>query len=408
MIAEAGTRSRYWRWFVAAIGLAILGGVAWSVRADHLRQSAIIDRAKTALRDRDLESARDSITAYLIRRPDDPEALLIAARCARKRKEDVGARDALRRYRLRGGDASVADVESLLIDLMRGDLRSVPLLRQRAEEDDETALEILEVLIQYDIDTYQLWSAIHGLTHYLRVRPDDLHALLGRGFVWERFLYFQDALKDYRAAAAAHPQSRRARLKLAQTLLVVGTPADALIPFGELEASDPIDIEVQLGLARCDRMLANPAEARKRLQALRTGKNPGGEVFLEYGHLEQDEGRLPEAESLFRKAVELLPYDRRTHFALYRCLVEMDRVAEATVVNDRVRQIDSDLSRLDRIRQDILRTPDHVGLRCEGARLFLRNGERPEGLRWYRHALKVDPSCEEARKALAGKTDGRD
>jgi hypothetical protein len=33
--------------------------------------------------------------------------------------------------------------------------------------------------------------------------------------------------------------------------------------------------------------------------------------------------------------------------------------------------------------------------------LFLRNGERREGLRWLRLALRLDPGCQEARKALA-------
>ena len=45
--------------------------------------------------------------------------------------------------------------------------------------------------------------------------------------------------------------------------------------------------------------------------------------------------------------------------------------------------------------------PGDAALRCEGGLLFLRNGERRESVRWLRLALRLDPGCEAARKALA-------
>ena len=48
-----------------------------------------------------------------------------------------------------------------------------------------------------------------------------------------------------------------------------------------------------------------------------------------------------------------------------------------------------------------MRRPDDAALRCEGGLLFLRNGERREGVRWLREALRLDSRCEAARAALA-------
>src|SRR5205814_620822 len=154
---------------------------------------------------------------------------------------------------------------------------------------------------------------------------------------------------------------------------------------------------------------------------------------------ELDQGRPSDAEPWLRKAVAALPFDRRVSYTLSRCLLELDRRDEAEAVSARVAQLDADVRRLDELRQEILKRPDEARLRCEGGArvrarvakldaafrrladlrqgilngpaeagwgwggglLFLRNGERREGIRWLQTALRLDPHCEEARSALA-------
>jgi len=89
-------------------------------------------------------------------------------------------------------------VEYALLAVQQGDEGPVAELRQRALEDDELSLVILETLIQHDIDSYRLRQALHELTLYLSRRPDDLQAQLGRGYVWERLQHPADALENYR------------------------------------------------------------------------------------------------------------------------------------------------------------------------------------------------------------------
>jgi tetratricopeptide (TPR) repeat protein len=384
----------------------VLGLLAGAVLAAGLvawRQwpRRFLRQGEAALAAREYDKAREHLARYLSHRPGDAHARLLAARAARHLGEYYEAHEHLRRCREEGGDAEAVEVETALIAVQRGE-EPAPGLRRRAEQDDELALVILEVLIQHDLDSYRLRQALHGLTRYLRARPDDLQALLARGYVWERFLYFADALEDYRKAVEVHPDSERARLKLAETLLIAGTPGEALEQYEWLAGRRPEQPDVKLGLARCRRRLGQPEEAGRLLADLLARAPEDGEVLWERGQLEMDRGQAAEAEGWLRKAVRASPHDRRVAYSLYRCLLALDRRDEAEKVNARVAEIDADLRRLDQVRQAVMKRPHDAELRCEGGLLFLRNGEREEGIRWLRHALRLNPNCQAARDALAG------
>lgn len=357
-------------------------------------------QGEAALAAREYDKARELLARYLSHRPGDTQARLLAARAARRLREYYEAYEHLRLCREGGGDAEAIRIETTLIAVQRGE-EPTDALRQRAEKDDELALVILEVLIQYDIDNYRLHQALHGLTRYLQSRPDDLQALLARGYVWERFLYFADALEDYRKAVAAHPDSEPARRKLAETLLIAGTPNESLEQYEWLARRRPQQPEVQLGLARCRRRLGQTEEARHLLDVVLARASEDAEALWERGQLELDEGRAAAAEEWLRKAVRANPHDRRIAYSLSQCLLALGRKDEAETVNARVAEIDADLRRLDQVRRAVMERPHDAALRCEGGLLFLRNGERQEGIRWLRLALRLDPNCLAARDALA-------
>ena len=83
-----------------------------------------------------------------------------------------------------------------------------------------------------------------------------------------------------------------------------------------------------------------------------------------------------------------------------RCLAQLGREEEAKTYEARVKRLDGDLTRLSVLRDAVIKHPSDADLRCEGGLLFLRNGEREEGLRWLQLALRLDPNCEPARAAL--------
>lgn len=381
--------------------LAVAAGTVGYVVRERRKTDRLLAAGEQALAARDYPRARDLLDRYLADRPKDARARLLAARAARQARAYGEARDHLRRCRAAGGDPEAVAVEEQLIDVQLGDEGPVPALRDRAARDDDLALAVLEVLVQHDLDTYQLGAALDGFTRYLARRPDDLHALLGRAFVWERFLNYADALEDYRRAVAAHPDSDRARLKLADTLLIAGTPAEALEHYQWLADQWPERPPVRLGLARCHRRLGRPGEAAGLLDGLLAEFPDHWEPLWERGELELDEGRPAAAEPFLRKAAAGRPYDRRVQYATYRCLLRLGRTTEAEAFDARVKQLDADLARLGTIRGQVMDRPNDAALRCEGGLLFLRNGEREEGLRWLTLALRLDPKCERARAALA-------
>lgn len=380
---------------IAAI-VALAGYVFWERR----KTDRLLEDGEQALAARDYARARERLEQYLVERPADTHARLLAARAAREVRAYGDARKHLSRCRTDGGEAEAIDTEEALIEVLLGDPTPVPSLRERARRDDDLALVVLEVLIQFDLDTYQLGSALNGFTRYLERRPNDLHARLGRGFVWERFLNFADAVEDYRAAVAAHPGNDRARTKLAETLLVAGTPDEALTHFQWLADRWPDRPPVRLGLARCYRKLSRSEEAVRLLDDLLLEYPTHGETLWERGDLELERGKPVAAEPLLRKAAEQRPFDRRVQYSMFRCLLGLERPVEAEIYNSRVQQLDSDLIRLNAIRTEVMKRPDDVALRCEGGLLFLRNGEREEGRRWLQLALRLDPGNEAARKAL--------
>jgi tetratricopeptide (TPR) repeat protein len=381
----------------AAVAAGSVGYSAWERRkVDHL-----LADGERALAAREYAQARELLDRYLAERPADARARLLAARAARHTKAYRDARDHLRRCRADGGEAESVDIEESLLAVLGGDERPVAALRERARRDDDLALVVLEVLVQHDLDTYQLGAALDGFGRYLARRPDDLHALLGRGFVRERFLDFAAAAADYRRAVAAHPDNDRARLKLADTLLIAGTPDEALEQYRWLADRWPDRPPVRLGLARCYRRLARPDEAAALLDGLLAEYPDHGETLWERGELELDRGELAAAEPLLRRAAGTRPFDRRVQYALARCLHRLGKTAEAEAYDARVKQLDADLTRLGVLQGEVLKRPNDAALRCEGGLLFLRNGEREEGRRWLQLALRLDPDCRPAREALA-------
>ena len=385
----------------ATIAIAILAAVAAGAWASWRTWTAqFLRQGEEALAARNFDKAKERLDRYLSHRPGDSRGRLLAARAARRLRRYDEAAEHLRRCREDGGPAEAIDVEFALMALQRGDDSPDDSLRRRVLQDDELALVILESLIQYDIDTYQLRQAQQDLNLYLSRRPDDLHALLARAHVWERFLNFADALADYQKAVAAHPRDDRARLRLADTLLIAGTPEEALEQYRHLAQRWPEKLEARLGLARCARRLGETDKAAKELDALLAEGPENGELLWERGLVAIDQGRPEEAEPWLQRAAKLRPHDRRICYSLSRCLLDLDKGEEAKIWSARAEELDADVRRLHQICQEVAERPNDAALRCEGGVLFLRNGEQAEGVRWLRLALRLDPDYSPARDAL--------
>jgi tetratricopeptide (TPR) repeat protein len=383
----------------ACLGLAG-GAAAWYYRAEpHLAA------AEQALDRRDYPAARRELGAYLQAWPNHGRAHFLAARSARRLGRDYydEAEDHLRACDRLKWDPAAVSLERVLADVQRGEMtaHTERFLRDRVEAGDPDAPAVLEVLTDYYLADYQLGQAGDCLDRYLRLRPDDLAARKGRGRVWERLLYFEDAVECYRRAVRLAPDDDDARLHLAKDLLVCGGTDEALKHFERLRGSRADDPEVRLGLAQCRRRLGDADEARRLLDGLLADRPDDAAALTERGRVALDQNQAAEAENWLRQAVARAPHDREAHYQLYQCLQRRGKDDEAKEQLAEVTRLDAVLARLDKLSKEVMKSPADASLRLEGGLLFLNNGQEEEGVRWLMQARRLDPSLATVRQALA-------
>jgi tetratricopeptide (TPR) repeat protein len=377
---------------LAACGYAAGRGVYLEY---HLRAAA------KALERRELALARDHAARALELAPDNAWGHFLAGRAARRDSRWDEAEQHLAECRRLRWRQEQVDLERMLLAVGRGDARAEPHLRRLVEENHPEAHLVLEVLIDADLRLYRLRDALHDLNAYLERRPDDVRALIGRGWVWEQMLYFADAERNYRRAVEIDPEHREARRRLADTLLVHGTPQEAGEHFRRLLEGEPDDPHLLLGLARARRKTGEDAEARRLLQALLDRDPEHGGGLTELGLVALDEGKNTEAAQLLQQAVARSPYDRQAHDAYYRSLLLLGRDVEAAACKEKLDRIDADLKRLDDISRKLIARPGDVALRHEMGVLLLRNGEEARGVRCLLVALEIEPGHRDSHKVLA-------
>lgn len=389
-------RSR--RWILLGLGLILVCGslLAWYFWPDpHLAA------AEEANARHDYETAYTHLQECLRRHPRDAHILFLAARTARRAGRYEQAEKHLRACQRLQGETKAIILERALMRAQRGDAEVESYLQKQVAAGGPDVLLIWEVLIQFYLDSYQLFKARDCLDLYLERRPDDVPALLGRGYIWERLFHYPEALRDYRRAVQIEPDNERVRLRLAETLAITGPPEEAAEQFEWLRQRRPDNLSIQLGLARCRRQMGRTEEARQLLDALATEhpQHPG--VLTERGRLALEAGDTQRAADWLRQAVTLAPTDREALYNLSRCLQQMGRDAEARDYQARFQRADADLKRLSQLTKEVLRQPHDPCLRCEAGILFLRNGEEQEGVRWLNLALREDPHFGPAHQALA-------
>jgi tetratricopeptide (TPR) repeat protein len=377
---------------VAAIGAAAVY---------YYHTEAVLHDAEQALERHDNDAARQLLARYLQARPNAGRGHFLAARAARRVQRYDEAEEHLLACQRLGYDPDAISLERTMSDVQRGNLRAEKPLWARVEADDPQALAILEVLIQEYIDSYRLGRALDALKLYLDKRPNDVQAMLGRAYVFERLLYFGQATDDYRRAVAVAPDNDAARQRFAESLLIVGPPSEALRQFETLRGRCGDTPAVVLGLAKSRRQLGQTEKAKQLLNALLKDQPQNAAALVERGKVALEQEQFEEAESFLRRGVELAPHDREAHHNLSVALRQEGRGEEAAKEIARVQEIDADLRRLDRVTKAVLKSPGDVALRCEAALLFLHNGEEQEGVRWLTFALRLDAGCVPAHKALA-------
>jgi tetratricopeptide (TPR) repeat protein len=399
-----GPRPFTGRWArLAAVALCLAGlGVAAFLLRPRLAAAYHRHQGRLALQQHDLAGAREHLRRCLAAEEGSGEAHFLMARACRRDGDLDSARHHLDRARRLGRDGRQVELEFLLLQAQAGAVPPVEEALGRylaAGAGDEP--DILEALARGCLQGNLVDRAFQYTSRWVDHHPEDWNGWYWHGRALEQGLRYDLAAEAYQAVLARKPGHLDAQLHRGQVLLRSGHYPEALPLFESYTRRRPGEAAGLLGLAGCQRSTGQTDEARATLDRLFAlpGDHPDG--WLLRGRLELDAGRPADALSWLERAGAFLPKDRDANQALAVALRWLDRAAEARAYEERRREIDEDLRRVDQLSKEILANPGDVELRYEAGATLARLGRDADAARWFVSALLLEPGHRPTRKALA-------
>ena len=145
----------------------------------------------------------------------------------------------------------------------------------------------------------------------------------------EHQLDLGQALSDYRVVLEHEPGRDPVRLRVAEILLKLRRPAQALEELAPLQQRGALSVEATLLVARCWRERSRLDEAEAALDALPEGERQVPRVLAERGHIALARGQGAGAEKVFRLALRDLPRESDLLYALQQALLRQGKTPEA-------------------------------------------------------------------------------
>ena len=308
--------------------------------------------------------------------------------------------------RLQGGDSGTPlplALERLLLQAQSGNISEVEeVLWQFVRKNTPETPLMLEAMARGYLRMLRLGTALRCLRMLQERQPDNIEALVMRGWIREGGGEPEEASKDYRRALELNPERDDARQSLAR-VLTHDNPDMACSLYEQLLARQPGNREALEGLAETYWALGEPMKARPIYDALLTKDPCDSKALAGLGGLALTAGDAAEGEALLRRAIAADPGNADAHYQLYLCLIqEPGREAEAAAERDTHMRVETDRARLAEIAaQKMTRTPNDPNLHYELGVIYLRNGKPESGLRWLYSALRLDPAHQPSHQALS-------
>jgi tetratricopeptide (TPR) repeat protein len=387
---------------VAALGLAALGAPG-AYFAYPLAASAYHERlARRALGRQDLAEARSRLQRSLALRPGRASAHFLLAQTLRRADEPGPAKEHLQAARALGWKESELRLEELLTQAQCGAVGPVETALQLHLADDTGDPQLIfEALVRGCLQCQLVERAYRYSGLWTQRFPDSWHARFWHGRTLEQGLRHDLAAEAYAQVLAQKPDHLEAHLRLGQVLQRAGRHAEALAHLETYLRHRPEGPAALLALARCQRAQRPPAEARATLDRLFALPGDHPEGWLLRGQLELNAGRPGEALPWLEQAAQRIPHDREVNLALSVTLHQLGRPAEAERYQQRHREIERDLRRVEELTKEILARPEDVTLRYEAGTTLVRLGQDGQAARWFVSALLLYPRHQPTRQALA-------
>ncbi|HLW67423.1 MAG TPA: tetratricopeptide repeat protein [Gemmataceae bacterium] len=378
------------------VGVGVLGVQAWA--------NYHLSKARMAVARYHNAEAHRHLRACLWAAPERPEALLLAARTARREEAFEIAEDFLARYeRTRGPDDEQLLLERVLLQVGKGRLDSVQSYCTRlVDENHPFAPLILEAITAYFIRVFRLQDADVALKKWRELAPQDTQAIFCEAVCYELKEQNAEARKCFGQVLELDPERADARFRLAGLLIDAHEESEALPHLEYLHALEPEKPQVLVELARCCTVLGRYDQADAALGQVLDREPANREALAARGKLYMQWDRVEEAEGYLRRAVELDPGNYPTRYQLYLCLSRLKKNTEAEETLARLEAMEADLRYLQKlVTERMQQNPNDPVLHYEAAMIYLRSGHVEEGVRWLKSCLKVDPNYAPAHKVLA-------
>jgi Tfp pilus assembly protein PilF len=341
--------------------------------------------------------------AYLRTCPNDPDALLLAARASWRLQKFDEAERYLKDYRQAAGVNDDFVRESALVLAARGEVdETAKYCQELLERQDPATPLILEAVVLGCMQKYRLSQAAALLQRWLDVNPDDTQALFLQCYFDHLRQAPEAAIARYHRVLQLDPEHDSARVQLAASLVEQRQYAEALPHLELLQQRQPSNWHALVLLARCQDFLGRQQEAEQLLDHVLAQAPHDAEALADRGRLALRQRQLADAEAWLRHALvhEAANYSARYH--LLQCLLQQGKTAEARLQEQRLKQVEKDQKRFREIvTQEMSRKPHDADLFRELALIYLRKGDSEEGIRWLHNALKEDPMSVPLHRALA-------
>lgn len=388
--------------------LVVLAALGLLVGADalvgYLRFRHHLTEARDAADRWHNSAAVRHLSACLALRPDDPEALLLSARLARRAGTFPDAERFLDAYAAACGETDALVSERVLHRAARGETDEVAAaLGVRIRAGGSPARLAREALVLGLVLQFRLREAHAVAEAWLREAPDDPVALLLRGKLFAEEQRIEQALEVLRRAVAIDPGLEDARLQLARLLVTRRRGEEALEELSVLRGRLPDHPEVAVLWAEALALQGRTDEARAALDECLAHSPDYPAALAERGNFALLDGDEEAAVRLLSRAVELDPGSLPARNKLALALRRVGKAAEADEQAAAIRQLEADSERVAELARGALRAnPNDPNIHREIGLIALRGGQTREALRWFRSALAADPNHTPTHLTLAG------
>lgn len=388
-----------WTWLVVLIlGTGILVGSPHAWAWYQLRQ------ARESLSSYHPDQARVHLSQSMRIWPDSQEVLLLQARAAWQQSNFGKAVEYLEQCQSHLDDKTSREIamEWALVRAASGYVQDVEeFLQSVAEEAPDQATVIWEAMAEGYIRIYRILDALAMLDHWLKLDPNNLRALELRGLAFQNGHSAKRGSADLAKVLELDPQRDQTRWRLILCLLDMGSYEQALPHLQHLEQKKPKDPDIQVGIARCRRMLGEEGTEKILDRVLKQGPDHVNALRVR-GQFALVDREPDKAEQWLKKAVEKDPSDYQSQWLLYRALLEQGKKEEAEQQLKVAQETKGQSERLGELTsRQLSQQPLNPALHYEMGMLLLRAGHEKTAESWWLSAIRLDNRFRPAHRALA-------